>query len=172
MMKPLTSKLFAAALIAAAPAVATAAPPVPASASAVKVGMKVVDTANAEVGMIVARNDTTVTLKTDAHEIPLSSSSFTVQGGKAYFGMTRAQVNAEFEKSMAAAQASLVPGAVVKGLNGNRLGTIASIDEQKVVLKLDSGQSVELPRSGIAGRADGAVAGITAEDLAAKVAAN
>jgi preprotein translocase subunit YajC len=171
MMKPLTTKFFAVALIAAAPAVAMAAPAAP-PAPAVKVGMKVVDTANAEVGMIVARNDTTVTLKTDAHEIPLSSSSFTVQGGKAYFGMTRAQVNAEYEKGMAAAQASLVPGAVVKGLNGNRLGTIASIDEQKVVLKLDSGQSVELPRSGIAGRADGAVAGITAEDLAAKVAAN
>jgi hypothetical protein len=160
MMKLFSSTLIAAAVFAAAPA---------AAAPAVTVGMKVVDTANADVGMIVARNDTTVTLKTDAHDIPLPTSSFTVQEGKAYFGMSRAQVNAEYEKTMAAAQASLVPGAVVKGLNGNRLGTIESINEAKVVLKLDSGQSVELPRSGVAGRADGAVAGITAQDLAAQV---
>ena len=79
MMKSLTSKLLAATLLAVAPAALAAAP---AETPAVKVGMKVVDTANAEVGMIVARNDTTVTLKTDAHEIPLSTSSFTVQGAR------------------------------------------------------------------------------------------
>ena len=161
-MKPLVTKLIGAALLAAAPV----APASAQAAPTVTVGMKVVDTASAPVGTIVARNGTTVTLKTDAHEVPLPSSSFTVQDGTAYFGMTRAQLNAEYEKTLAAAEASLAPGAIVKGLNGKSLGTIESIDAEKVMLKLDSGQRVELPRSGIAGGADGAVIGITAEDLA------
>jgi preprotein translocase subunit YajC len=158
------------AAIPAVPALAQAAPRV--IVSPVRVGMKVLDTANAEVGTIVARHDTTVTLKTDAHEIPLPTSSFTVQDGVAYFAKTRAQLNAQYEETMAAAAASLVPGAIVKGLAGQRLGTIVSIDPEKVMLKLDSGQRVELPRSGIAGRADGAVVGITAEDLAKHVSSN
>ena len=169
MMKALVSKMLAAALFAAAPlAPALAQQP----ATSVTVGMQVVDVKGAAVGTIVSRNGDSVTLKTDRHEIPLSSGSFTVQGGKAYFGMTQAQVNAEYEKSTAAAAASLVPGAVVKGLNGNRLGTIEAIDDTKVVIKLDSGQTVELPRSGIAGRPDGAIVGITAEELARKVSGN
>ena len=172
MMKPLISKLAGVALAAAVPLTPVTAQP----AATIAVGMPVVDIAEAPVGTISSRNGDNVMLKTDRHEIPLPATSFTVKAGKAYFGMTRAQVNAEYEKAVvaakAAAEASLTPGSVIKGLNGNRLGTIESIDAVKVLLKLDSGQTVELPRSGVAGRADGAVAGITAEDLARKVAGN
>lgn len=168
MMKPLISKYFLAALLAAAP-VAPALAQQP--ATTVAVGMQVVDASGQPVGTIASQRADSVTVKTDRHEVPLNVSSFAVRDGKAYFGMTQAQLNAEYEKSMAAAQASLTPGSVVKGLNGARLGTIDSIDEQKVVLKLDSGQSVELPRSGVAGGPDGAVVGITAEDLAKQIPA-
>ena len=168
MMKPLISKLFVAALLAAAPVTAVVAQE---AAPAVTVGMQVVDATGQPVGTVASRRDDSVTVKTDKHEVPLSTSSFAVRDGKAYFGMTQAQLNAEYEKSLAAAQASLTPGSVVKGLNGQRLGTIDSIDDQKVVLKLDSGQSVELPRSGVAGGPDGAVVGITAEDLAKQIPA-
>lgn len=166
-MKALISSMFAAALLAAAPMAPAMAQQ--AAAATVKVGMPVVDVSGAAVGTITSRKDDSVTLQTDRHEIPLQSSSFTVQAGKAYFGMTRAEVNAEYEKMLAEAKASLVPGAVVNGLGGARLGTIAAIDDQTVTLKLDSGQSVQLPRSGVAGRPDGAVVGITAEELAKKV---
>lgn len=166
-MKLSISSMFAAALLVAAPAAPAVAQQAPA---AVKVGMQVVDVSGAIVGTISGRKDDSITLKTDRHDIPLPTSSFTVQDGKAYFGMTRTQVNAEYEKMLAEAEASLVPGAIVNGLGGKRLGTIEAIDDEIVTLKLDSGQSVQLPRSGVAGRPDGAVVGITAEQLAEKIA--
>jgi len=167
-MKHLALKLAGLALLAATPVAPAIAQPAP----AITVGMKVVDVANKEVGLISARNDTTVTLRTDRYEIPLPSSSFALRDGKLYFAMTREQVNAEYAKALAAAEASLVVGAPVKGLGGTPVGTIASIDDQKVTIKLTAGQLVELPRSGIAGGQDGAVIGITAADLAKQVSSN
>jgi preprotein translocase subunit YajC len=169
MMNKLIFKLSSVALIAAAPIAAAAAQ---GGATAISVGMPVIDVSGAPVGVIASRKGDSVTLKTDHYEIPLGVGSFTVQDGKAYFAMTRAQANAEYEKLQAAAKASLVPGAVVKGLAGTKIGTIVSIDETNVTIKLESGQSVILPRSGIAGGPDGAVVGITAEELAKKVSGN
>lgn len=173
-MKPLTARMLAAAMFVAAPLAGASAQQASnqVAAGQVAVGMQVFDAAESPVGTITSRNGDNVTLKTDRHEIPQLAGSFSVQEGKAYFDMTQAQVNAEYEKMLAEAEASLVPGAPVKGMNGIKLGTIESIDAEKVVLKLDSGQVVQLPRSGVAGRADGAVVGITAEDLAKKVSAN
>lgn len=164
MMNRLIMKLAGAALLVAAPVV-----PALAQAPAINVGMQVVDTANTAVGQIVAMRDGTVTLKTDRHEIPLPATSFALRDGKLFFAMTRAQVNAEYEKALAAAEASLAVGATVKGLGGTPVGTIESIDDQKVMIKLAGGRVVQLPRNGIAGGPDGAVIGITAADLAKKV---
>jgi preprotein translocase subunit YajC len=169
MMQTLTCRFIAAALLLAAP-LAPAAAQQP--AASVAVGMPVVDVKEGPVGTITARNGDSVTLKTDLYEIPLAAGSFTVQEGRAYFGMTRAQVNAEHEKAMAAAKASLAVGSPVKGLAGTPIGTIDAIDDQKVVIKLPGGQAVELPRSGIRGGANGAVVGISAAELADKVSNN
>lgn len=169
MMRLLTRNMLAAAVFVAAPVTGVSAQQ---AASQIAVGMQVLDVNEAPVGTIASMNGDAITLKTDRHTIPLSAESFTVQDGKAYFGMTQAQVNAQYEKSLAEAEASLVPGAPVKGLNGQRLGTIESINAETVMLKLDTGQSVQLPRNGVAGRADGAVVGITAEELAKKVSAD
>lgn len=169
MMNRLTRNMLAAALFAAAPLATAAAQP---AQGQVAVGMQVIGPADGVVGVIAGMNGGNVTLKTDRHSIPIPATSFTVQEGKAYFGMTQAQVNAEYEKAMAEAEASLAPGATVKGLNGIKLGTIQAIDSDNVTLKLDSGHVVILPRSGVAGRPDGAVIGITAEELAAKVSGN
>ncbi len=168
MMNRSILKLAGAALLVAAPAV----PVVAQQAPAINVGMQVVDTANAAVGQIVAMRDGTVTLKTDRHEIPLPATSFALRDGKLFFAMTRAQVNAEYEKAMAVAEASLAVGAAVKGLGGTPVGTIESIDAEKVMIKLSGGQVIQLPRTGIAGGPDGAVIGITADDLAEKVSSN
>ncbi len=169
MMNRLTRNMLTAALLAATPIVTASAQP---AQGQVEVGMQVIGPADGVVGVIASRNGDNVTLKTDKHSILMPAGSFTVQEGKAYFAMTQAQVNSEYEKAVAAAEASVIPGAVVKGLNGARLGTIEAIDSENVTLKLDSGQVVILPRSGIAGRPDGAVVGLTAEQLAAKVAGN
>lgn len=169
MMNRLTRNMLAGALIAAAPLVAAGAQP---AQGEVAVGMQVIGPSDGVVGVIASRNGGDVTLKTDLHSIPMPVGSFTVQEGKAYFALTRAQVNAEYVKAIADAEASLTPGAAVKGLNGVPLGTIQAIDSDNVTLKLESGQVVILPRSGVAGRPDGAVVGITAEDLAAKVSGN
>lgn len=169
MMNRLTRNMFAAALFAAAPLAAAGAQPAQAQ---VAVGMQVIGPSDGVVGVIASMNGGNVTLKTDRHSIPMPAGSFTVQEGKAYFGMTREQVNAEYEKALADAEASVAPGAVVKGLNGVRLGTIQAVDSENVTLKLDSGPVVIVPRSGVAGRPDGAIVGLTAEQLAAKVSGN
>ena len=65
----------------------------------------------------------------------------------------------------AAAEASLAIGSPVKGTGGADIGTIESIDTEFVTLKLTSGKSVRIPRSGIAGSAQGAVVGLTVADL-------
>ena len=168
MMNRSMLKLAGAALLAAAPVV----PALAQQAPAITVGMQVMDTADASVGQIVAMRDGTVTLKTDRHEIPLPATSFALRDGKLFFAMTRDQVNAEYEKALAEAEASLAVGATVKGLGGTPVGTIESIDDQNVMIKLTGGQSVQLPRGGIAGGPDGAVIGISAADLAEKVSGN
>ncbi len=168
-MQSLISRLIAAALLGAAP-LAPAVGQKPAASLAV--GMPVVDVKEGAVGTIISRDGESVTLKTDLYEIPLAAGSFTVQDGRAYFGMTRAQVNAEHEKILAAAKASLAVGSTVKGLAGTPIGSIESIDDQKVVIKLTGGQVVELPRSGIRGGPQGAVVGISAADLADKLSGN
>ncbi len=80
--------------------------------------------------------------------------------------MTQAQLNADVEKSLAAAAAAIVRGATVKGTGGAVLGTIDSVDTEFVTLKLQSGELVRVPRSGVSGRANGeVVVGLTAEEL-------
>jgi hypothetical protein len=169
MMQTLTCRLIAAALLVVAPLVPAAAQQATVSLT---VGMPVVDVKEGPVGTITARNGNSITLKTDLYEIPLAAGSFTVQEGRAYFGMTRAQVNAEHEKTLAAAKASLAVGTTDKGLAGTPIGTIDAIDDQKVMIKLTGGQVVELPRNGIRGGANGAVVGISAADLADKLSSN
>ncbi len=136
------------------------------------VGTAVVDTKGGAVGTISAtEGDTIVKVRTDKHDIRLPVTSFAKDpsSGKLLLALTQAELNAKYEADMAAAAASLEVGKPVKGLNGQVLGTIESIDANQVQLKLASGQSVQFPRSGIAGGVDGAVAGITLEQLQAQL---
>ena len=70
---------------------------------------------------------------------------------------------------MAEANAALVAGAIVKGAGGTRVGMLESIDAEVATIKLDSGKLVRIPRAGIVGSSDGAVIGLTAEQLAAQL---
>jgi preprotein translocase subunit YajC len=137
------------------------------AAAAVTAGAVVKDTKGGEVGTIQRVEGDQLILKTDRHEVRLPVSSFTATDSGALFGMTRDQLNAEIEKTLAAGEAQIVAGATVKGAAGATVGTIEAVDAQFVTIKLASGISVRLPRTAVAGGPDGPVTGMTAEQIEA-----
>ena len=162
--------LALAAAAASQPAFGQAAAP----AAQIAVGAKVSDTAGGEVGTIAGIDGDHVILKTDKHEVRLPSASLGPGQGGLVMAMTREQVNAAVEQSLAEANAKLAAGATVTGSAGDTVGTIEAIDAQFVTVKLGSGTSVRLPRNAVAAGPNGAVIGMTAAELeaAAKGAAS
>lgn len=147
----------------AALGIALAAP-----AAAQSVGMQIVDTTGAPVGTVTAIQGDNLLVKTDKHEALLPKASFTLHDGKLLFGLTQAQLNAEIEKSQAAASAAIAAGATAKGLQGTEIGKIDSVTDAGVVIALTSGKKIQVPRNGVRGNPDGSVTvGITEEQLKA-----
>lgn len=164
-------KTFANTLVAMTLAMAIPGAPAWAQQAAATVGMQVVDTNGDVVGTVSGLMDDHLMLKTDKHVIHLPTTSFTPSDGKLLFGMTQAQINAAFEEAEAKAAASLVAGATVKGAAGAVVGTLDSIDDQFATIKLETGKLVKIPRTGIAGSAEGAVIGLSAAELEAQLEA-
>ena len=131
------------------------------------VGAKVSDANGGDVGTIAKVDGQFVVVKTDKHEVRLPVTSFTAHEGGFLFGMTRDQLNAEVEKTLAAANAKIVAGATVSGSQGGTVGTIDAIDDQFVTVSLTSGKKVRLPRSAVAPGPNGAVIGMTVAELEA-----
>lgn len=152
-----------AAAIAAAPVTLT--PVLAATAAEVTPGMQVVDPSGVAVGLVTAVKGDSLILKTDRHEVQLPLASFTASEGKLLFGMTAAELNAETEQALAAASAAIAVGAQVYGSDGSLAGQIEAVDESLVTIKLSSGATVRLPRSGVAGSENGAMLGVTTEQL-------
>jgi preprotein translocase subunit YajC len=134
-------------------------------------GMAVVDTKGGAVGSVVSVKDQTVIINTGKHQAAVGISSLTPYKGKLLIGMTQAELNAATEQSLAQAAAQIVPGATVKGTGGAVLGTIESLDTDTATIKLTSGESVRIPRSGMAAGADGVVVGLTVDQLKAQLGA-
>jgi preprotein translocase subunit YajC len=152
-------------LVALASASLALASPAFAQTGGFTVGTQVLDSSGGTVGTVTAISGDVVTVKTDKLDANLGKASFAEQDGKLYIGMTQADLNAAVEKDQAAAEASLAVGAEVKDSAGASAGTIEAIDAEFVTIKLASGKSVRIPRTGIAGSANGAVIGLTAADL-------
>ena len=154
---------------------AVAAPLAPAAAQApasISVGMQVVDASGGPVGTVKSVQGDNILVKTDRHEALLPKNSFTPAEGKLLFGMTQAQLNAEIEKGLAAADASIAAGATVKGAGGATVGTIDTATADAVTITLASGTKVQLARTAVRGNADGTVTiGLSAEQLEAQVQA-
>jgi hypothetical protein len=154
-------------------AIASFASNMPASAQptafdpATMIGKTVLDPAGKPVGQVTGQRDGLLFLKTDRHETSLPLSSFTYQQKKLYIAFTQAELNAEVDKTVALINASLTPGANVKGSGGNVIGKIHSLDAQYVAIDLTSGQTIRVPRNSVAGTAKGAVIGMTLEQLQA-----
>jgi preprotein translocase subunit YajC len=143
---------------------------VAAPVAAQSVGMQVVDTAGAPVGTVTAIKGDNLQVKTDKHDALLPKSSFSVSNGKLLFAMTQAQLDAEIEKSLSAANASIVAGATVKGTGGTPVGKIDSIADGKVTIALQSGKKIAVAQDGLRGNPDGTVTiGLSADQLEAQV---
>ena len=140
--------------------------------SPITVGMTVKDPQGGIVGTITAINADLFTVKTDKHEAQLPRASFALDGDRALFGMTQAQLDATIEQQLAAAEASIVTGAQVVGLNGTPVGTIASLTDQYATVKLTSGKMIRLQRSALAPAPQGARIGMSAAALDEQVAAS
>lgn len=149
------------------PAAAQTAP----AAAGFSAGVKVNDTAGGEVGTIASVDGDYVVLKTDKHEVRLPKTSFTAHEGGFIMGMTRDQLNAAVEQSLASAAEKIVVGATVSGAQGAAVGTIDALDDQYATIKLASGKLVRLPRSGLAPGPNGAVIGMTVAELEAAAGA-
>jgi hypothetical protein len=66
---------------------------------------------------------------------------------------------------MAEASAAIAVGAQVYGRDGAVAGQIEAVEEELVTIKLTSGESVRLPRSAVGAGPNGAVLGLSAEEL-------
>lgn len=143
----------------------------PGAQAAIAAGAKVTDSKGGEVGTIAKVDGQFVIVKTDRHEVRLPVTSFTPHNGGLLFGMTRDELNAEVDRTLAAANAKIVAGATVNGSQGGMVGTIDSIDDEFVTVKLASGTKVRLPRSALAPGLNGAVIGMTVAQLEAAAAA-
>lgn len=142
------------------------------ASSAITPGMPVVDTSGGAVGTVIAIKDNILTIKTDRHEAVIGTDSVTPHQGKLLFGMTRDELNAAIDRDIAAANAALAPGAVVKGANGTKVGTLDAVDAESATIKLDSGNLVRIPRTGIRGTPEGdTVIGLTADQLETEASA-
>ena len=161
MMRLIVGTLTAAGLFLAAPAVAQAG---------ITPGMQITDATGAPVGTVKAVQGSNLLITTGKHEVLLPSASFTADHGKLLFGMTQAQLNGQIEQSLAAANASIVAGATVKGISGTPVGTIESIADGNVTITLQSGKKIAVPQSGLRGNADHTVTiGYSAAQLEAMV---
>ncbi|HXS48613.1 MAG TPA: hypothetical protein VN713_00650 [Sphingomicrobium sp.] len=149
-MRLIVGALAAAGLFVAAPAVAQAQ-------AGINVGMQVTDASGGPVGTVVGIQGANLLVKTDKHQVPIPRSSFTVADGKLLIGMTQAQLDSAIEQSLAAANAAIVAGASVKGLDGAAVGTVDSLADGNVVITLQDGKKIAVPQSGLRGNPDGTV---------------
>jgi preprotein translocase subunit YajC len=156
-----------AALLAPAIAVAPIGAPSALAQSAITPGMPVIDSAGHPVGIIAAVKAANVVLKTDKHEVTVPATSFTVDHGKLLFGMTADQVNAAAEQAATQAMAAIAPGAQVYGPDGKLVGTIDSLDDESVTIKLASGSLVRVTKTRVASNGQKVVVGATVAQLEA-----
>ena len=170
-MKSVLLACFVVASLGAAPAFGQAAPAASATAQ-IAAGAQVVDPNGNPVGTITSIGPNFVVLKTDKHDVRLSKESFAARPKGLTFSMTREQLNASVEQSMANIDQLLTPGAIVRDRQRATVGTIETVEGDLVTLKLPSGAMVRLQKSGFAPGPNGPVIGMTAQQLEAQVTPN
>ena len=168
----LSKKIFLSALaLAMASAAVVAQPPAAQQAQAaqggIAAGAKVKDTKGGDVGTVVRVDGQFVILKTDKHEARLPAASFTPHEGALLVAMTRDELNAAIDKTLAEADQKIAVGATVSGSQGGNGGTSDAVTDEFITVTLGAGTHVRLPRASIAPGPNGAVIGMTVDELEA-----
>jgi hypothetical protein len=133
--------------------------------------MAIVDENGNPVGHVEAIRGSDLLVRTDRHRTLIASSAFRHNRNRLVLNMTRAQVNAAVDRvtppppAPSAPPPQIVPGLAVRGTGGVIAGTIESVEPDHVILRLTSGESVRLPRSGVGTNSEGAFISITAAEL-------
>ena len=162
------------AILATAPAIALAVPPI--AASAQDVGATVFGNDDAPVGTVEANADGIVTVNTGKHKAPLPANLLAEREGKWTVNATQAQIDgmmdAQVAQANAARDAALVEGAAVVSADGSPSGMIYTIDSEDVVIVKNDAGIVTLTRESFAVNPNGALMALySAEQLAANTVA-
>jgi hypothetical protein len=174
MNKELAALLAATTLVAAPAAAQTAlaaAQAAPAASPAITAGAAVAGPQGGPVGTIASVGADFAILKTDKHEVRLPKSAFASGSNGLVIGLSRDALNASVEQALASLNQLLTPNSPVYGAQGAALGTVETVENDLVTLKLTSGKMVRLPKSGFAPGPNGLVIGLTAEQLEAQAGA-
>ncbi len=147
---------------------------VPTLASQLTVGAIVRDTAGAEVGTIDSVTPQAVVVSTGTNKVAIPPASFGPGANGPILAATKAQLDAAAVQAAGAAkaqlQASLVPGAEVRGTGGTVLGKVKATEGDLVVVETAKGE-VKVPSNGFTTGASGLVLGMSAADFDAAVSA-
>jgi hypothetical protein len=169
-MKLVRSAVAAAFCLTASPSLASLSALAPTQSTAgIAVGATIVDDAGNPVGDIVSIQNGDVIVRTDRHEARIPRTSLWVSRGRVVLSMTRAQLNSAVDRLTPTPPVQLAPGVVVRGPAGAVAGTIEAVEPDNIILRLTSGQAASLPRSAVGATAQGAIIGITAEELQRRV---
>lgn len=126
--------------IAAAGAVAAMAVSAPAMAQ--DVGATIMDDKGGTVGTVVSTDGTTIVVDTGAHKVPLGADSIVESEGTFIIGATKAELDATMAafaaEREAALAAALVEGAAVLTADAQPLGTVATVEEEAVVVTYEA----------------------------------
>jgi len=153
-----------------APAAATAAPasnaaPQAAGQAQITAGAQVSGPQGAPVGTIASVDGDFAVVKTDKYDVRLPKTSFAAGPNGLVIGLSRDALNASVEQSLGKLDDVLKAGASVNGAQGTPVGTVEAVEGDLVTVKLTSGKSVRLPKSGFAPGPNGLVIGLTAQQL-------
>lgn len=135
-----------------------------APAMAQDAGTTIVGSDGAPIGTVLSNDGETAIVDTGSFEVPIPVFAFAEIDGAFTMEVTKEQVDgmmaAAVAEQEAAAQAAfaaaLVPGAEVTTADAQLLGTVAEIEEERIVLDRE-GQPVGLPRDLFGVNAEGAL---------------
>jgi preprotein translocase subunit YajC len=166
----LLSSAIVAASMFASPSFAQTAPAAATASAPLAVGAVIKDTAGGEVGTVTAVSGDNITVKTDTRQATLPRASFAATPTGYIIAMTREQLNAAVDKSLAEAGPVLSVGATVHDTAGGVVGTVEKFDAQYATVKLTN-SSVQLPVTAFARGPNGPIISATAAQLEAEAAA-
>jgi len=150
------------------------AAPAAAAGSALSAGVMVYDPQGGEVGKIESVASDSVVLDTGSNKATLPKSAFASGAKGPTVNATKAQIDAlvaaSAAKASAALDASLIPGAQVRGKAGTVIGSVKEVAGDQVILERSNGGPVSLNKRAFTAGPSGLSITMTAGELEAATA--